>query len=287
MPVNPFFNQTSYEGEQNLIQDLIDESIAIHGHETYYLKREDVDLDKLFGEDELQRFTQARSIEMYIKTSQSFQGQSEFVSKFGLHIEDQCTFSVSVRRFNTRVGDLLTRPREGDIVWLQMTPTNRYLFEIRFVEDKEQLFQMGKLYTYELRCEVMNYSHERVQTSVPDINKVAENAAYTLSLELQTGNGAYIVGETVYQGESFIEALATGTVSGFDANTNILLLQNITGEFANDVQIVGLSSNITRLPVGAPDTAPTRHDPIADNTLAVEESESIIVVRGTNPRQYS
>jgi hypothetical protein len=285
MPVNPFFNQTAFVPEQNLIQDLIDESIQIHGHDTYYLMRDDVDLDALFGEDELASYTSARSIEMFIKSNTGFQGQSEFISKFGLQIEDQCTFTVSVRRFNSVLGTVLTRPREGDIIWLQMSPTNRYLFEIRFVEDKEQLFQLGKLYTYEIRCELMNYSHERVQTGNDVIDDVAKDHAYTLEINVEAGAGDYIVGETVYQGASFIEAVATGTVSDWTANTNILAVQNITGTFANGIQIVGFNSSTVRLSVDSPDTSPIVHDPIADNTLLESESDSVIVIRGTNPRR--
>jgi len=178
MPVNPYFNQTTYVPEQDLLQDLIDESIKIHGHETYYIIREEVDLDTLIGEDDLQKWERYALIEMYIKSSASFQGQSEFISKFGLHIEDQCTFSVSARRWQQTFPDM-SRPRENDIIWLQMTPTNRYLFEIRFVENKEQLFQLGKLYTYELRCEMLNYSHETVNTGISVVDTLATSQAYT------------------------------------------------------------------------------------------------------------
>jgi hypothetical protein len=265
----------------------MDEAIAIHGHETYYLRREDVNVDQLFGEDALQRFSDAREIEMYIKTSQSFQGMSETMSKFGLQIEDQCTFSVSQRRFSSIYGDILDRPREGDIIWLQMTPDNRYLFEIRFVENKEQLFQLGKLYTYEIRCELMNYSHERVETSVPEINEVAQRESYTLQLSMGTGVDSYVLGETVYQGASFLEAVATGTVVGFDATTNILLLQDITGTFISQQFIIGITSGASRIIVTNVDTMPSVADPISDNALAQDSAASIIIIRGSNPRHAS
>lgn len=281
MPVNPFFNQTTFRPEQDLLQDLMDEAIQIHGHDTYYIKRDDVDVDQLFGEDELAKFTQARPIEMYVKSNQSFAGQSEFISKFGLTIEDQCTFSVSVRRFKKELGTLVTRPREGDIVWLQMTPERRYLFEIRFVEDKEQLFTLGKLYTYELRCELMNYSHERVETGKTEIDSVATAEAYTLEVTVASGAGAYITGETVYQGASFMDANGTGKVQRFDADTNTLFLQNITGVFGNTTQIVGVTSNCVRNAAGAPEA----HIPLSDNEMLTDESAGVVVVRGTNPRR--
>lgn len=173
--INRYFNQTSYAPEQDLMQDLIDESIQIYGHDVYYLVREDVDVDTLLGEDHLERWANAHSIEMYIKSTQSFQGQSEFISKFGLQIDDQCTFVVSTRRWTQTLKGALVRPRENDIIWIQMSPTKRYLFEIRFVEDKEQLFQLGKLYTYELRTELLTHSHGRIETDIPEIDNLVNN----------------------------------------------------------------------------------------------------------------
>lgn len=285
MALNPFFNHKTYAPEQDLLQDLIDETIQIHGHETYYLKRDDVDLDMLFGEDELAKFTQAFPIEMYIKNAESFAGQSEFISKFGLVIEDQCTFSVSVRRFRSVVDGALARPREGDIVWLQMTPTNRYLFEIKFVENKEQLFQLGKLYTYELRCELLNYAHERVDTKIPAVDDSAKQDAYTVSIALGAGVGTYIAGEVVFQGPSFVEQNATATVVSHDITTNILLVQDVSGTFGATGQIVGLASDANYVPLEAPSQKPDERDPIADNTRLGGESSSVIIIRGSNPRR--
>jgi len=94
MAVNRYFNQTAYAPEQDLIQDLIDESIQIYGHNVHYIPRDVVDMDTFLGEDPMAAFTTTYPVEMYLKTLESFQGQSEFISKFGLHIEDQATFLV-------------------------------------------------------------------------------------------------------------------------------------------------------------------------------------------------
>lgn len=283
MPVNSYFNQSTFATEQGLIQDLIDESIAIFGHSVRYLPRESVNIDALFGEDQLQLFNQAREIEMYLKSSTSFEGQSEFISKFGLTIEDQCTFVVSVRRFSQALGDLLIRPFEGDLIWIQLGATNTYLFEIRFVENKEQLFQLGSLYTYELRCEMMNYSHERVQTGNTAIDSVAQSEAYTLAFTMVGGNTSYTIGETVYQGGDPLDAVATGTVYTY-AN-NVLQLQNITGTFVDSLPIIGMTSGVSYAIANTSvlDIAPTIHDPLSENDFNDAQANSIIVVRGTNP----
>lgn len=283
--INRYFNQTTNAAEQGLIQDLIDESIQIYGHEVYYIPREAVNMDTFLGEDPLSRFTSAYPIEMYLKSVESFAGQSEFISKFGLHIEDQATFVVSQRRFDQSViiyGDLvITRPRENDLIYVQMTPTNRYIFEIRFVENKEQLFQLGSLYTYELRCEMMNFTGEKIDTNMPDIDESAARDAYTISLPMSSGTGTYVVDETVYQGSNLASATATGVVYDWRANT--IQVQRVTGTFSGNTTTIGVTSNARWTTANTtPVTAPTVHDPIADNEFLQGNPLGVVVSRGTH-----
>ena len=88
MAVNRYFESRGFKAEQNLLQNLTEESIQIHGTETHYIPRDTVDMDAFLGEDPLAAFTTTYPGEMYLKSMESFAGQSEFISKFGLHIED-------------------------------------------------------------------------------------------------------------------------------------------------------------------------------------------------------
>lgn len=283
MTLNPYFNHVNFQSEQDLVQDLIDESIQIYGHAAFYLKREDRNIDKLLGEDPRMAFTSAYPIELYLKSFDAFQGQSEFISKFGLQIEDQALFLVSFRRFDIAVGQAganISRPREGDMIYIEMTPTNRYLFEIRFVENKEQLFELGKLYTYELRCEMMNYTNEKVETGEEDIDNVAKSRAYTIAMTFSTGTGTFELGEVVYQGDNFEDATATGEV--YTWNPPVLEVQQITGAFANTVPVTGIMSGATwTVNNTTPNTAPTILDPISDNEF-LQSDTRVIVRRGTH-----
>jgi len=287
-PVNPFFNFTTFTSEQTLVEDLIVESIQIYGHSVYYVPRDDVNIDRLFGEDPLSSWTSAHEIEVYLKSNIQFQGASETFSKFGLIIEDDATFVVAVRRFNATF-PLLPRPRENDIIFIEMqspisgVPFKRYLFEIRFVEDKEQLFQLGKLYTYELQCQLMNYGQERVQTSVPELNEVVERDAYTIDIAFTSGLGTYANGEIAYQGTSFINATAQGTVVNWNANTNTLSVQTIVGDFANGVPVIGVTSNANYTVAATPDTSPKARDPQSDNDLLSQQAPAVVLPI-TNPR---
>lgn len=199
MARNPFFNQyTPVRQEQKLVEDLIIEAIKIYGVDVYYLPRTHVNLDRLYSEDASMKFDDALEMEMYVKSFDGFMGQEDFLSKFGLQIDESITFVVAQKRFAQALkscfltqnsynliletGDELLqeqaydygsilRPREGDLLWFPMAG---YMYEIKFTENIEHFYQLGKLYTYELRCERYEYSSEKLDTGITDIDNVEE-----------------------------------------------------------------------------------------------------------------
>lgn len=54
------------------------------------------------------------------------------------------------------------RPLEGDLLYFPMVAK---LFEIKFVEHEAIFYQTGRLQTYDLRCELFEYSSERIDVS--------------------------------------------------------------------------------------------------------------------------
>lgn len=157
--------------EQNLIEDLIIESIRIYGFDVWYIPRTLGAKDELLNEDDLSTFNSAYMMEMYIKNVEGFGGDGDFLSKFGLRINDTMTLSVSIRRFNEDVGAYSEeiRPNEGDLIYF---PLNRKMFEVKFVEHESIFYQMGALQMYDLRCELFEYSQERFNTGVYDIDSL-------------------------------------------------------------------------------------------------------------------
>jgi hypothetical protein len=166
-----------------------------------------------------------------------------------------------------------------------MTPSNRYLFNIRFVENKEVLFQLGKLYTYELRCEMFNFNNERVTTGVEEINYTASRFAYTINLTMKTGGtGTYRETETVYQGANVDTATATGVVWDWNTDTRVLQVQSITGVFEGNTAVVGETSGANWTSIDTtPNTAPSVTDPITDNEFLQGNPLNVVVTRGTRP----
>lgn len=176
MPLNPYFSselqtQGSYN-EEMVLADLIEESIKIHGQEFYYIPRVLVAKDEILGEDRLSKFRDAYPIEMYIETPQGFLGQGEFISKFGLYIEQSMQLTMSRRRWGELIARdgktiLSERPADGDLIY---HPISKRLFEIKYVEKETGFYQIGQLQTFKLTVELFQYASERLETGIPEID---------------------------------------------------------------------------------------------------------------------
>jgi len=187
---NPYFNNTDEFGEQNLVNELVIETIKIHGIPVYYMPRTLMNPDYLLMEDPTSKFNQQYMIEMYVKSFGGFEGQGDIITKFNLELRDELVLVVARERFLSEIGDRvnLPRPSEGDIIYF---PPSRDFFEIKFVEHESMFYQLGKLYVWELRCEKLEYSSERI--TVPDneeINDEIESVSYDIySQAILTSNG--------------------------------------------------------------------------------------------------
>lgn len=173
MAVNYYFSNFQNSSEQNLIEDLIIESIRIFGIDAWYINRAFGAKDELLNEDDLPIYDKAFMMEMYIKDVDGFGGDGDFLSKFGLEIRDQLTLTIAIRTFNKEVGGWTqdVRPQEGDLIYL---PLNEKIFKIMHVEHEAIFYQMGQLQTYDLRCELFDFSGERFETGYDEIDTLLD-----------------------------------------------------------------------------------------------------------------
>ena len=100
MATNKYFNNFAYAREQDLVEDLTIEAIKIYGHNVKYLPKTISGIDHLFGEDKLLKYETAADVEMYVKNVEGFEGEGEFMSKFGGQLNDQLTLTVARKRFD-------------------------------------------------------------------------------------------------------------------------------------------------------------------------------------------
>lgn len=204
MTTNFYFNNFQNSMEQQLLENLIIESIKIYGEDMYYVPRTLNNKDKIYGEDDISTYDSATLVEFYIKNVDGFGGDGSFMSKFGLEIRDQVTFVIAKRVFEEEVDQngTLIRPREGDLVYF---PLNKKLFQIKYVDNKPIYYPMGALQTYELTCELFEYSGEQFNTGIPDIDDIQDKLSLNVfdygvltqdNFALMTEDGNYLVLET-------------------------------------------------------------------------------------------
>ena len=238
MPKNPYFKD--YSGEQNVTEDITIETIQVMGRDMIYIPRTSITKDELFGEYTTTKFQNGFPLEMYIQSIDGFEGEGDILSQYGLQIKDRVELIVSRKRFEEEVKLLagIKRPLEGDLIYF---PLSKTLFEINFVEHENPFYQLGKLYTYKLTCEVFTYSiDQEIDTGIEDIDVVEdERKEFMLRLTLGDKNSTepnYILGEEITSGS------ATATVNYWNLTNKTIKLTNITGTLDTNSNIVGNTS---------------------------------------------
>ena len=181
MSTNFYFNNFTNSQEQILIEDLVLESIKIYGHDVFYCPRTLIAKDDVYEEDSVSQYNSSYLIDMYIRSYESYEGDGQFLSKFGLEIRDQVTFTVSVRNFMDEIGNLemIDRPQEGDIIYLPMADRLMY---IKYVNKTPVFYQMGSIQMYDLVCEMFEYSGEQLNTGIAAIDNIERDLSLSLDL---------------------------------------------------------------------------------------------------------
>lgn len=244
MATNTYFrsNYFATDQDQKLADDLIVEMIYNYGIDVKYLPRDFVDFDKIYGEDDSSLFDDVYTVEMYVKNVNGFNGDGNFLSKFGIEIRDEMTFSVSRRRFTEEVlahETGMTRPREGDLIAVpSVVDRRRRLFEISYVAQEEVYYQFGSLYTWELRCKTFEYTGENFETGDADIDSIEQHKLY-IEATLGSGNGIdFVVDEQI----SVQGTLINAKVISFDTVNNKVVIGNQNGDILKGQVLVGATS---------------------------------------------
>lgn len=234
MSTNRYVRTTTATNEQDLHEALVIEATKMFGQDMKYLPRTNGNLDTILGDDYATSYDAAATIEMMVKSVDGFEGPKDLMSKFGLQIQDQIRFVVSKKRFEQIATEKLqtergwnvlmedgsqirledatgdaysitsTRPLEGDLVFF---PLVGKLFEIKHVENETMFYQFGRLYTYELMCELYSISQETLATgdatidSLDDLfntNQLEFNVLLEDGFNLLTENDDFVVLDSMH-----------------------------------------------------------------------------------------
>ena len=230
MTTSVFFNQ-AVKSEQNLMEDLVVESLRMYGHNCYYLPRTIVNEDTILGEAANSSFDDAYEVEMYLDGNEGFEGEGDLYSKFGVEVRDSATFTISRRtweRFVSLDVNLATglRPNEGDLIYF---PLSKSLFEIKFVEHENPFYQLGKLFVFKMSCDLFEYSGEEFDTSLEALDtnvELAQAPGIELTLVDTPTIRDFVQGEAISQ-LVYPGIVISGVVSSWSEDTNKLTVSSI------------------------------------------------------------
>lgn len=214
----------------------------MYGHEVYYLPRNIIEEDTILNEDVQSSFDDAYSVEMYLENTDGIAEQGDLMSKFGVYVQEEATFVISLRsweRFISTDTNLVTslRPNEGDVIYF---PLSGSMFEIRYVEDSNPFYQVGKLFVFKMQCTLFEYSNEDFETGTTPDNIEADMSYSSTFILGNDTPGEYIAGENV-----LFEDEVVGEVIGWDSLLNTLQLRSLTKELrVNDILVGEESGNV-------------------------------------------
>ena len=250
MALNSYFLQGS-ASEQRLVQDLINEQLKIYGIDIFYMPRKFVGTDDLMKENIVARFDDSFALEAYIQNYEGFQGSGDLMTKFGVRTTDELTLVVSKERYEDFIGTfyadgddetvLTSRPKEGDLIYF---PLSDSLFEIKFVEHENPFYQLGKLYMYQLTCELYEYEDAIIDTSIAQIDDNAEDDGFIIPLTL-TGYGdtaKFNAGLTTYFGVNTITLINDGF--GYSSPPAVAISTSPQGGSAANATAVAITTAI-------------------------------------------
>ena len=194
--LNPFFTQGT-SGEQNLVQDLINEQLKMYGVDIFYLPRKFLTENTVIREVVQSRFDIALPLEAYVDNYDQYSGAGNILSKFGIESKDEVRLIISRERFENYITPLIedqanvklsTRPKSGDLIWF---PLDDRIYEIKDIEYAKPYYQLQNLYVYELYCELFRLEDEVIATGIEDIdnNLIGENADGTTDDGINTIQG--------------------------------------------------------------------------------------------------
>lgn len=156
--LNPYANFMNHENTQQLADVLVQETIQMRGLEFYFIPREYVNLDQLFGEDLESKFTKAWKVAAYLESFEGYSGDNTFFSKFGMQVNDEINIIINPNLFKHQANG--TEPKPGDLVYFKM---DNSLFEITWVEPYTPFYQVGKNAQRRIIAQKFVYSGEQMK----------------------------------------------------------------------------------------------------------------------------
>lgn len=266
--------------EQELHAELMTECIQFYGHEVTFIPREIIETNDILNEVVKSEFTKGIPIEMYLESVDGYEGDGEFVSRFGLELRDQVKLVVMKKRWEDEIEGVIERerPNEGDLVYF---PLVKGLFEIKYVDGNSPFFQLNNAPVYKMTCELYEYSMDTIDTGIDEIDSFDDLLGSQIEITLDNTSGEFTDDDVISSTDSevrgeivTIESDGTLIVTGTTGNRNWIVGERINGVSS------GAEGNITHIEAFA---NIDDYDNEADNVAFEDEMDEFIDFTENNP----
>ncbi len=178
---NPHFQLYEHEETQRLYDDLVAETVEVHGWDCYYIPRRLIDFDDIYFEDAQSKFDAAYQIPLYFKSWQGFEGNEALMTQFGIEVQVQLVMTMARIHWEHNVEQVesandIYRPREGDLIYIPKLDYRTY--EIKFVDEHPWFYQHGYENQFDLTIELFRYSGEILETGIPEVDCLQKSSSY-------------------------------------------------------------------------------------------------------------
>ncbi len=159
--LNPYVNWSHYSNVQTLADSIVAESVQMRGIELYYIPRQYVKPDIIFGEDPQSKFDKAWKFAGYLNSFDGYSGDNTYYSKFGMMVNDEVEITINPNLFKHQVNN--KEPQAGDLIYF---PMDNSLFEINWVQPYDPFYQVGQNAMRKLTATKFVYSGEEIKPSL-------------------------------------------------------------------------------------------------------------------------
>lgn len=197
VPSNPYIIEADYaqSSEQDLLQELVDESIEMMGQRIYYIPGTVINIDVILAEPTRVLYDSHHSLPAITPDTEEFRNSSTMMTKFGVSFGDSTDFYISKTHF-AQLG-VKSQPEVGDIIY---HPMSRLVFKIKDVPFLESYRQLGKATVW--KCVVGLYSADidqfdtGLQVIDTSMNTLANSTPDNDTIESAISSGGLVVGTT-------------------------------------------------------------------------------------------
>tara|TARA_Y100000766_G_scaffold214563_1_gene186276 strand:- start:341 stop:1573 length:1233 start_codon:yes stop_codon:yes gene_type:complete len=167
------------------------------------------------------KFDKSFPIEGYITSYEGFDSGYNLLTKFGVRSTAEMKIVISLERYDQGIAPLLSqsRPNEGDLMYF---PLRDIIFEIKYVNDIENFYQLRERYTYELTCEPFEYEDEVIDTGVNAIDDDFDDEGYNVTMILGTKGTRATATATIGNGGIYKIDLISGGAGYTNAPTVVI-----------------------------------------------------------------